>query len=88
MITTYYMLFKGGRNNIKDTQWFVNRFVDSSCRECDLKWIEDHPIDFEDTLCLGVFSEDGEPFTFISNHRQSIPYDWIEVRYDTKLGEL
>lgn len=87
-MTTYYMLFKRGRNNIADTQWFVNRFVDSDCRESDLKWIEQHPIDFEDTLCLGVFSEYGEPFTFLSKYRTSIPDDWIEVRYDTKLGEL
>lgn len=87
-MTTYYMLFKGGRNNIADTQWFVNRFVDSACRESDLKWIEQHLIDFEEDSSLGIYSEDGEQFMFLSNHRQSIPDGWIEVRYDTKLGEL
>ena len=87
-MTSYYMRFKEGRNNITATQWFVNRFVNSDYRGCDLKWIEDHPIDFEDDRSLGVFSEDGEPFTFISKHRTSIPDDWIEARYDTKLGEI
>ena len=87
-MTTYYMLFKGGRNNITDTQWFVNRFVDSDYRESDLKWIEQHRIDFEVDESLGVYSEDGEQFMFLSKHRQSFPDDWIEVRYDTKLGEI
>lgn len=89
-MATYYMLFKEGRNNITDTQWFVNHFVDSVNREQDLKWIAQHPLDFEDGGSLGVFSEDEEPFTFISRHRKEkdIPSDWIKVRRDTKLGEL
>lgn len=87
-MTTYYMLFKGGRSNITDTQWFVNHFVDSACRESDLKWIEQHWIEFEDDRSLGIYSYDDDPFTFISKHRPSIPDGWIEVRRDTKLGEI
>lgn len=87
-MATYYMLFKEGRDNITDTQWFVNHFVDSVHRDADLKWIEERRIEFQDYRSLGVFSEDEEPFTFISKHRQSFPDNWIEVRRDTKLGEL
>lgn len=87
-MATYYMLFNEGRNKITDTQWFVNHYVDSGLREEDLKWIEQRYIEFEDDRSLGVFSEDGEPFTFISKHRKKIPNDWIEVRCDNILGEL
>ena len=87
-MATYYMLFKGGSSNITDTQWFVNRFVDSGCRESDLKWIKQHPLDFEDDRSVGIYSYDDNPFTFISRHRQSIPDDWIEVRRNTDLGEI
>ena len=87
-MATYYMLFKGGRNNITDTQWFVNRFVDSLYREADLKWIAERWIEFEDDRSMGVHSEDGEPFSFISKHRQHIPDDWIEATPDNLLGEL
>lgn len=88
-MATYYMLFKVGRNNITDTQWFVNHFVDSVNREQDLKWIEQHPLDFED-ISLGVFSENEEPFTFISRHRKEkdIPSDWIKVTPNNILGEI
>lgn len=87
-MTTHYMLFKVGRDNITDTQWFVNHFVDSVHRDADLKWIAAHPLDFKGDISLGVFSEDEEPFTFISKHRDFFPDDWIEVRRDTKLGEI
>ena len=88
-MTTYYMMFKKGRNNITDTQWFVNHFVDSVNREQDLKLIEQHPLDFED-MSLGVFSEDEEPFTFISRHRKEkdITSDWIKVTPNNILGEI
>lgn len=87
-MTTYYMLFKEGRDDVADTRWFVNHYVDSSFREDDLKWIEQRYIEFEDDRSLGVFSEDGETFTFISEHRTSIPDDWIEVRPNNIIGEL
>ena len=87
-MATYYMLFKGGKSNITDTKWFVNRFVDSVYRDADLKWIAERWIEFEDDRSAGVYTEDGNPFTFISKHRTSIPDDWIEVRYNTKLGEI
>ena len=87
-MATYYILFKRGRSNITDTQWFVNHFVDSVDREKDLKWIGQRRIEFQDDRSLGVFSEDGTAFTFISKYRQHIPDDWLEVRRDTKLGEI
>lgn len=87
-MATYYMRFKGGRSNITDTQWFVNRFVDSDGRESDLKWIKQHPIDFEDDRSVGIYSADEAPFTFISRHRQSIPDSWIEVRRNNLIGEI
>lgn len=87
-MATYYMLFKVGRNNITDTQWFVNCFVDSVYRDTDLKWISERWIEFEDDRSAGVYTENGEPFTFISKHRKNIPSDWIKVSRGTKLGEI
>lgn len=66
----HYMLFKKGRNTITDTQWFVNNHVNETYRESDLKWIAQSWAEFEEDRSFGVFSEDGEPFTFISKHRK------------------
>lgn len=89
-MATHYMLFKEGRDKIADTRWFVNYYVDSDFRKEDLKWIEERYIEFEDDRSLGVFSEDGETFTFISIHRKEkdIPDDWIEVAPNKILGEI
>lgn len=88
-MATHYMLFKEGRDDVADTQWFVNHFVDRVDREKDLKWIEQRRIEFQDDRSLGVFSEDGEPFYFISKQRKGdIPNDWIEVRPNNIIGEL
>lgn len=88
-MTTHYMLFKEGRDDVADTQWFVNHFVDGASRESDLKWIAERLREFEDNRILGVFSEDGEPFYFISEQRRNdMPKDWIEVTPNNILGEL
>lgn len=84
-MTTTYMLFKKGRNIITDTQWFVNHHVNETFRESDLKWIAQSWAEFEH---VGVYTEDGEPFTFLSKNQKSIPDGWIEVRPDNVLGEL
>lgn len=87
-MATHYMLFKKDRNKVADTQWFVNNYVDRDFREEDLKWIEERYIEFEDDRSRGVYSEDGETFTFISIHRKEMPTDWIEVAPNKILGEI
>lgn len=88
-MVTRYMLFKEGRDNITDTLWFVNHFVDSVYIKSELKWIAAHPLDFEDGGVIGVYSENGDAFTFISKYRcKDIPKDWIEVRPNNIIGEI